>query len=169
MKYTKKDQHNLRKLLYEIYPELDSFSPNNMIPAVFKAQVDTQVDGNIRVILLAYAEKKFFKHISRSKNFEDEITITAQPNKDNIGEDLVIKLDLTSKLGQSTFLSVASGSYPMYQKGFIQTLKEVNEIYVWLVTYPKKEIIGVLKIPFNHEDHKEIFDRLLDGAEVQID
>lgn len=163
MKYTKQEKKQLKELLYEIYPTFDEFFPNTMTPAIFKAKID----NGLRVSFLAYGDKKQLKNF-QDQDLDIEVSMHCKPNQDKVGEDLIVRLDLIHKLGHPVFGSVVYGNAPLHQKAFIQALKEVDYLYFWIVTHPDKELLIILKVPFDWEEHKEVLDKLAGGVEVQL-
>lgn len=150
-----RDYIGIQELARRIFPGMDNYPVNSMIPSV------GIVNGRQKVSFLITADDEKIKGFRSSQSaMVVELTTFIRETPQGKGEDLVMKLDFDFPTGHQVFEAVIPGNQCRGKEGFAKALKEVDKFTVWIGN--KDRVIEcVLKLRWDYCEHRATIEKLL--------
>jgi hypothetical protein len=158
-KEMKNDLESTRPILEKIFPKYREYPVNSMMPTV--GYNSNGYIASMLIIVDDFMLEDFKK--DKSDKVDLEIDCCTKRNSNGIGKDLIIRFDFYFKTGHPVFKTIVYGDLLDDQKRFIEGLKQVNDIMIWILD-KDYNIFRVLNTDWNYEEHKDILEPLLQGG-----
>lgn len=150
----------MQSLMEKIFTRFREYPMNSMTPAL-----STNVDGKEVVSMLILGDDYMVQDFKQDTEGRVDIKISCytERNQHNIGKDLVVRIDFYYPTGHPIFETVLYGDLAKGQKEFIEALKTVDKVVVW-VADKDREAIKVMQLEWDYKAHADILDKLLEDS-----
>jgi hypothetical protein len=150
-----RDNIGVQELAKRVFPGMDNFPVNSMVPSV------GFVKGKQKVSFLITADDEGIKGFRSSQGeIEVELTTFTRENPQGVGEDLVMRLDFYFPTGNKMFEAVIPGNHCGGQKHFVKALREVGRFVLWIGN-KERVIENALNLNWDYCEHKATLEKLL--------
>lgn len=143
-------------VMQKVFPKYKQYPLNSMIPAL------SLNDNKIVVSMLIIADDEMIKDfiIDQSGMVDVEINTYLDNNEYNIGKDLKIRFDFYYPTGHPIFEATIHGDLLDRQKDFVEALKMVDSIVIWIADKNRK-VKKVMNVSWDYNLAKHTLDQLV--------
>lgn len=137
-----------------MFPRMGEYITDSMTPVLGKNVVSN--DPVIHMLILGSDVEEF----DNNEDVMIETSVYLEENKNKIGKDVVIRLDFFFKNEHPYFETVIYGDLLSVQTQFIEALKKVDTLYIW-VANKEREFVKLIELDWDYNCHKDMFNTVL--------
>ncbi len=154
MLYTPEEKKRLKDLLYQIYPDIDSFPGDSVTPTVHIHKRNE--DSKVTVLFLGAARLNEFAKYAGAEA-EADIKMSTQANGG--GRDLIINIEFQYP-NHPVLTAIIPGDDMQRQQVVVDALKASSSMILWVVAHKDNEVVEVMELDYDAGEFAKVFDEL---------